>query len=424
MNMLRIALLAVPVAPSGDKNDGETGEIGYSATSLLRDASEEPLTVAGRGQRGPRLAKAALRIAVGAAIAGLTAACGTGANGGQAPGSAAAALPTSGTTITETGSGLLYPLARTWAAAYHEQSGVTVTTASTGSGHGIAAASAGTANIGASDAYLSSGDLVQNPTLLNIPLAISAQTVIYNLPGLSTGSHVQLDGTVLAGIYDGKITMWDDPAIRQLNTALTLPAIKIVPIHRSDSSGDTFLFTSYLSTQDPRWNDAIGYGTRAAWPPVPGAVAAEGSVATMRDCESTPGCVAYNGISYLSQALRGGLGEAMLANAAGQFTLPTAAAINHSVESFVSLTPPNETISMIDGPSAGVLAGGYPIVNYEYAVVSTRQPNAAKAAAIRAFLRWVITKGNDASYLGTVGFQPLPPALVSLGTVQIKEIGT
>jgi phosphate transport system substrate-binding protein len=339
--------------------------------------------------------------------------------GNAAAGAHTAAAPAG--TITEAGSGLLYPLARSWAAAYHKQfPGVTVTTASVGSGKGIGLAAAGKVDIGASDAYLSSGDLVKNPALLNIPLAISAQTVIYNLPGLSRQDHVHLNGTVLAGIYDGTITTWSDPAITGLNQGLHLPAIKIVPIHRSDSSGDTFLFTSYLSTQDQRWNENIGYGTTAAWPRAPKATPAAGSVATMHDCEAMPGCVAYNGISYLSQAQAGGLGYAALGNAAGRFALPSAGTIQDSVASFVSITPPNETISMINGPSVS----GYPIVSYEYAVVSTRQPDAAKASEIKAFLKWVVTTGNAASYLDGFGFQPLPAALVTLGEQQIAEIGS
>src|SRR5579859_615035 len=237
----------------------------------------------------------------------LTAACGavSHANGGEPRGVKANALAEPAGTISETGSGLLYPLMRTWAAAYHQQfPNVTVTTALTGSGAGIAAATAGTVDIGASDAYLSSGDLVKNPTLLNIPLAVSAQTVIYNVPGVSQSEHIALDGTVLAGIYDGTITRWNDPAITALgsNSHLNLPATPIVPVHRLDSSGDTFLFTSYLSTQDAAWNAAIGYGTKAAWPPVAASKGATGSVNTMDTCAATSGCVAYNGISYLSQA--------------------------------------------------------------------------------------------------------------------------
>ena len=385
--------------------------------------------MAGRERHGPGRAVAGLRIAVAAGLAGvvggMVAACGTAASTtsvGRAD-SVLAAHAASGTTITETGSTLLYPLAKTWAKAYHqEHPGVTVTTAGTGSGKGIAGASAGTADIGASDAYLSSGDLVKNPNLVNIPLAVSAQTVIYNVPGLPSGSHLQLDGQVLAKIYSGAITKWDDPAIKALNKTLPLPPTTIVPVHRSDSSGDTFLFTSYLSTQWPQWDASIGYGTLADWPSVAGALAEKGSLNVLQACATTSGCVAYNGISYLTQAEGDGLVDAALENSAGNFTLPTPNAITDSVDSFVSLTPPNETISMIDGPSAD--GKGYPVVNYEYAVVSTRQPDAARASAIRAFLTWVLTTGNDASYLNPVGFQPLSPTLVTLGEAQIAQVGS
>jgi phosphate transport system substrate-binding protein len=383
--------------------------------------------VAVRRPRTPRPAVAALRIAVAAALVGLAAACGAATGGGAAGGGGqanpanAAALSASDTTISETGSTLLYPLARTWAAAYHQQyPGVTVSTAGTGSGAGIEAASDGKADIGASDAYLSSGDLVTNPRLLNIPLAVSAQTVIYHVPGLPAGSHLQLTGTVLADIYRGTITSWNDPKIKALNPNLPLPPVTIVPLHRSDRSGDTFLFTSYLSTQDSAWDASIGYGTTANWPKVAAALPEDGSLAVLHGCAATAGCVAYNGISYLAQAQAAGLGEAALANSAKNFTLPTASAINDSVGSFVSLTPPNETISMIDGPSAD----GYPIVNYEYAVVSTSQPNAGVAAAVRAFLSWVITTGNRSSFLDPVGFQPLSPTVAQLGRAQIAEIGS
>jgi len=379
--------------------------------------------VAGTGtrRRGSRWWRAALCTTAGTVLAAATAACGTVARTGPAD---VAALAAQATTISETGSSLLYPLMRSWAAAYQRATpGVTVTTESTSSGTGITAASAGTTDLGASDAYLSSGDLVKNPALVNIPLAVSAQTVIYNLPDVS--GHVRLDGAVLAEIYDGTITTWDDSRITAINPGLTLPAMKIVPIRRLDSSGDTFLFTSYLSTgnqapADQAWNSQIGYGTTVTWPSVTGEMSETGSLSMLHACASTPGCVAYNGISYLGQAQAAGLGEAELANDAGQYTLPTAGAITASVDSFVSLTPPNETISMIDGPALT----GYPIVNYEYAVVSTRQRDAVTAGALSAFLRWVITTGNEPAYVDAVGFQPLPSALVTLGKQQIAEIGS
>src|ERR1700727_2243336 len=166
-------------------------------------ASEEPLTVTGTasGRRGPRLRRAALCMTIGTALAIAAAACGTAAHPGPAGVTAVSAQPE---TIKEAGSSPLYPLMGTWAAAYHRQApGVTVTAASTSSGKGIAAASAGAVDLGASDAYLSSGDLVKTPTLVNIPLVIAAQTVIYNLPDMSTSDHVRLDGAVLAAIYQG-----------------------------------------------------------------------------------------------------------------------------------------------------------------------------------------------------------------------------
>ena len=371
-------------------------------------------------------------LAAAAAIPLLAVACSAGASPGQARSPATAAtvasaggsLPSSpapgAVSLSESGSTLLYPLLAAWAAGYHRlYPQLTITTAATGSGAGIADASAGTVNLGASDAYLSSGDLVKNPSLLNIPLAISAQQVDYNLPSLSQAVHLNLDGAVLAQMYQGVITRWDDPAIAALNPGVTLPDTPVVPLHRSDSSGDTFLFSSYLSMHDPAWNAAIGYGTTVAWPAVPGALALKGNSGMVAGCQATPGCVAYVGISYLSQALDAGLGEAALANDSGQYVLPTAASISAEVSTFVSSTPANETISMVNGPDPG----GYPIVNYEYAIVSTRQPSAVKARDIKAFLHWAITSGNAQSYLDQVRFQPLPVPVVSLSYAQIASIG-
>jgi phosphate transport system substrate-binding protein len=355
----------------------------------------------------------------------LIGACATASPPGSAPAAAARPGPLATTpgpapvSLSETGSTLLYPLLGAWASAYHQQfSQVTISTAGTGSGVGIKAASAGKADIGASDAFLSSGNLVTHPSLLNIPLAISAQQVNYNVPGLRPGVHLKLTGALLAGMYQGQITTWNSPVIAALNPGVSLPPIRIVPLHRAESSGDTFLFSSYLATNDAAWNSAIGYGTTVAWPTAFGALAEKGNSGMVAGCRATRGCVAYVGISYLSQALAAGLGEAQLANAAGQYELPTAATLSAAAASFVSLLPPNETISMINGPSPA----GYPIVNYEYAIVSTRQPTAAKARDLQAFLHWAITAGNSAQFLDQVRFQPLPAAVVSLANAQIAKI--
>ncbi len=191
-----------------------------------------------------------------------------------------------------------------------------------------------------------------------------------------------------------------------------------MPLHRSDGSGDTFLFTSYLSTHDSTWNTDFGYGTTMAWPPAPGARAYSGNQGMVDGCHDTVGCVAYIGISFQSAANGAHLGEAALANKLGQWELPSRTSIDAAVASFVSSTPTNETISMVDGPASG----GYPIVNYEYAIVSTSQRSATTARDLKAFLHWIITTGNGSPYLGPVQFQPLPDQIVSLSDAQIAKI--
>jgi phosphate transport system substrate-binding protein len=360
-------------------------------------------------------------VVLAAVLAMLMTGCATATSGRQASDMAARAPKEPLGTISEAGSTLLLPLAQKWASAYEAQRpGVTVTTAGGGSGAGIKGAIGATVDVGATDAYLSAGDLVQNPSLLNIPVVVSAQTVIYNLPSLSTNVHLILNGVVLADMYDGMITTWNDSRIASLNPGVSLPPTKVVPFHRADSAGDTFLFTSYLSTQDPQDWGLNGYGTTVVWPPVPGAKAETGSTNMEHYCALTPGCVAYNGISYLNQAQTDNLGEAKLDNAAGHPELPSGPTISAAIAPFVSLTPPNETISMIDGPAQY----GYPIVNFEYAVVSRNPPSAAKASEIKAFLQWAITTGNQSSYLTPLGFQRLPSDIVTLDERQIAEIGS
>jgi phosphate transport system substrate-binding protein len=166
-----------------------------------------------------------------------------------APPSAAANLATGSTTVSETGSTLLLPLISTWQVAYGTLNPkVLVTTSGTGSGTGISDAAAGTVDIGGSDAYLSPADISQHPGLENIPVAVAALMVNYDVPGVER--PLRLSGRVLAGIYSGEITAWNDPAIGALNPGVALPSLKIVPLHRADSSGSTFLFTSYLNAQD------------------------------------------------------------------------------------------------------------------------------------------------------------------------------
>src|ERR1700728_3757252 len=327
--------------------------------------------------------------------------------------------PSSGT-LTETGSTLLYPLFNLWVGGYTQKfPKVQMQTAGTGSGTGISDAENGTINIGASDAYLAPSVSTSNPHLKNIPLAISAQIVAYNVPGVL--SHLKLSGKVLSAIYQGQITKWNASQITSLNPGVTLPSIPIVTLHRSDSSGDTFLFTQFLSKTDPSgWGAKVAYNTTVPWPAAPGALGEDGNSGMVTGCKATPGCIAYVGISYLTQALQAGLGYASLQNAKGQYEVPTAASIAAEGASFVKKTPANGTIWVIYGPATG----GYPIVNYEYAIVSTHQPSSTTAKGIRSLLEWAINPklGAASTYLAQVNFQPLPSKVEAQSVKQILSI--
>ncbi|KDB04629.1 phosphate-binding protein [Defluviimonas sp. 20V17] len=324
------------------------------------------------------------------------------------------------TDILETGSSLLYPLFNLWVPAYakhHPE--LKITTQSTGSGTGISESISGIAQIGASDAYLSNAQMKQHPGMLNIPLAISSQMVNYNLPGLNH-DHINLSGPVLAGIYDGKITKWDDPKIAKLNPGVKLPDHAIVPVHRTDGSGDTFIFTQYLSFSTPAWKDKVAYGTTVSWPAVQGGIGAEGNPGMVNAVKNTPYSVAYIGISYKQATDAAKLGEAKLGNRSGHFVLPDPMTVQAAVKATASKTPTDERISLIFAPGKN----SYPIINYEYAIVKARQPSAQDAAALKRFFDWALSPsgGNAPHFMKAVGFVPLPKAITRLSRAQVKKI--
>ncbi len=345
------------------------------------------------------------RFALLAAAAGLLAA-----------GSAAAAT----LTLNETGSSLLYPLFNLWVPAYTKaHPGVQINTASTGSGTGIAQSIEGLVQFGASDAYLSDAQMKKNPEMLNIPVAISSQMINYNLPGLNN-VHLKLNGTTVAGMYDGRIRYWDNAALKQLNPGVNLPHHLIVTVHRTDGSGDTFMFSQFLSFTDKTWAQKVGYGTSVNWPAVPGAIGANGNPGMVSALRNAPYSIAYVGVSFKNQTEKDGLGEAMLQNRAGRFVMINEKTVPAAAAAMVPKTPRDERISMIYAPGAE----SYPIINYEYVMVKRDQPDAQQAAAIKQFLTWAVSPqgGNALGFLKQVNFLPLPASARALTLAQIGQI--
>lgn len=329
--------------------------------------------------------------------------------------------PTKPVSLTESGSSLVFPylqeLVAPLTAAFPN---ITLSPSAGGSGKGIADATAGTALLGGSDAYLSPSQASASPGLLNIPIVVSAQAVNYNLPGVN---NLKLSGDVIAQMYTGKITKWNDTPIASLNPGANLPATTIVPVHRIDSSGDTFLFTSFLSATNSAWaNGGPSLGTTVSWPSVPGALTASGNPGMVKTCGSTPGCIAYVGVSSEGDAQKANLGEAMLQNKAGQFTTPTSDAINAAVSASLGAVMPNLVANIIyaDGPQS------YPIVNFEYMVVKTTQPDADTAKAVRTFFAFALdpNKGATPANLMKEGFVGLPSSILPKVNTAVSKIAS
>jgi len=323
-------------------------------------------------------------------------------------------------TLNETGSTLFYPLFQLWIADYARVApNVSVIAAATGSGKGIEAAISGEARMGGSDAYMSDEQVKKNRGILNIAVAISAQTVNYNVPGLNE-TGLKLDGPTLAGIYSGKITTWDAPAIAANNPGVQLPHQTIVPIRRADASGDTFIFTQFLDFSTQTWGYRIGYGTSVAWPEVAGEKTATGNEGTVQALAATPYAVGYVGVSFRDAIAEAGLGTAPLKNQSGKFVLPTAETVSQGASALDARTPPDQRLTLVFAPGER----SYPLVNYEYVVVAARQDDPQIAAALRSFLRWAVSAegGNAAKYLDAVGFIPLPTFIRALSENQIDLI--
>jgi phosphate transport system substrate-binding protein len=321
--------------------------------------------------------------------------------------------------LAESGSSLLYPLFNIWVTEYAKvHPGVRISAASTGSGVGIDQAVAGSVQIGTSDAYMSDEQIERYSQIINVPMAIAAQTVNYNLPGLNS-TRLRLDGPTLAGIYTGKVHAWDDKAIAILNPGVMLPHHDIIPVHRVDGSGDTFVFTQYLTFSTPSWEDTLGFGTSIAWPTVTGGLSAEGNAGVLQVVQQTPFSISYLGVSFHADIAKAGLGTALLKSYSGEFLEPTPETIAAAAASLGPRTPADERLTLVNAPGANA----YPLVNYEYAIVSTKQINVATADALRKFLLWAIAPDEaNEKYLSDSHFIALPAHIWVLSHDQIELI--
>ena len=348
--------------------------------------------------------KTAGGLAVALLVVGLAAA-GCGGSGGSpsTTNGATGTSASSGGTLTGAGSTLIQPAIQgVWGPAYKA---ATINYAGVGSGTGIQDITARTVDFGASDAPLTPDQFAACHGCVQIPWALTATTAVVNLPGVANGG-LRLSGPVLAEIYLGRITNWDDPAIKTLNPGLKLPNLKITVAHRSDGSGDTYAFTNYLSKVSSQWASKVGNATSVSWPV---GVGGKGNPGVAAVVQSTSGSIGYVSVAYV---LQNHLSPARLLNASGKYTLPTIASIESAAQ-LVQATkiPKDNAISITNAPrtSTKKYENAYPLATFTYVIV---RKGGARASALKGFIRWALASKQQQAIRKYV-FAPLPKVVVA-----------
>jgi phosphate transport system substrate-binding protein len=300
--------------------------------------------------------------------------------------------------VTGAGASFVFPVMTKWSAEYNKASGKKVNYQSIGSSGGIAQIKAGTVDFGSSDAPMKPEELAKFG-LAQFPSVIGGVVPVMNVPGIQAGA-MKLDGALLADIFMGKVTMWNDPRIVALNGGIQLPAQKITVVHRSDGSGTTFNFVNFLSKVSPEWKSSVGEGTAVKWPTGIGGKGNEGVTAYVKQIKGSVGYV------ELSFALQNKLTYARMKNAAGKYVIP-------SDDSFQSAANNADWTSAKDFYLVITNAPGeesWPITatNFILMYKQPKKPEGAKAA--KEFFRWVYANGD--AQAKSLDYVPLPAALV------------
>ena len=314
-----------------------------------------------------------------------------------------------GVTIAGAGSTFVSPLVLTWIPDVGSQLGYELQYNPIGSSGGINAITGRTVDFGASDAPLTPDQFGACNGCVQIPWALAATSVMYNLPGVKNLLH--MDGPTLAKIFMGQVTTWNDPAVKKLNPGVNLPATKITTAHRSDGSGTTWNFTDYLSSVSPAWKSQIGRGTSVNWP---GGVGGRGSAGVSAVVAQTEGAIGYADVAF---ALKNHFSTFAMKNASGKYATPGAKGILAAAQSQVKPDPLTNELSIVNPPKKFPLA--YPISTYTYVIVPT---STAKASELRKFLFWAVTRGQAGKYTAPLRFVPLPKPVLVVAEKAIAKI--
>jgi len=312
------------------------------------------------------------------------------------------------TLINGAGATFPYPIYSKWFDEYGKANpGVMFNYQSIGSGGGIKQITAKTVDFGASDGPMTMDQLTAAPgRIYHIPTVMGAVVIAYNLEGVAKG--LKLSGDVLADIYLGKITQWNDSRITEQNAGVNLPGSSIVVVHRSDGSGTSYIFTDYLSKVSSEWNGKVGKATSVNWPLGLGGKGNEGVAGMLKQ---TPGGIGYVELAY---AKENNLPYAFMKNQSGAYIEPTLASTSKAADGAV--IPDDFRASIVNSPNPEA----YPIASFTWLLIYKQMDDHTKGAAIVNFIKWAITDGQK--YAEDLDYAPLPANVVQMIQQKLDQV--
>ena len=311
--------------------------------------------------------------------------------------------------LTGAGATFPYPLYSRWFSEYNRlHPNVRINYQPIGSGGGIQQVKNGTVDFGASDAALSDQQLATMPALVQLPMTAGPVCITYNLRGVS--GQLKLTGSALAGIYIGSITKWNDGAIARANPGVNLPNRAILVVHRSDGSGTTNIFTTYLAAVDGAWAAKVGKGTAVNWPQGLGGKGNDGVAGLVKNAD---GAIGYVELAY---ALENKLPVALLQNQAGRFLPPTPEGITAAIAANAGALARDVRTPVVNSAAPDA----YPIGGFTFLLVTKSGRNTANRAALKQYITWAVTAGQ--SFSGALHYATLPSSIVALDKRLLNEV--
>ena len=312
--------------------------------------------------------------------------------------------------INGAGASFPYPIYAKWFSEYHKaHPNAQINYQSIGSGGGIRQLTAQTVFFGATDGPMTKEQLLAAPgNVLHLPTVLGAVVPVYNLEGVS--AELKFTGTVLADIFLGKVTKWNDPAIARLNAGVTLPGTDITVVHRSDGSGTTYIFADYLGKVSPEWRKRVGVSTALSWPVGLGGKGNEGVAGLVKQ---SPGSIGYVELIY---ALQNRIQYGSVQNMSGKFLRATIESVTAAAAAAAGAMPADFRVSITNAPGDAV----YPISSFTWLLFYENPKDKAAAKTMVEFMKWALTDGQK--FAKDLGYAPLPDAVVKLEMEALKKI--